>query len=61
MRRGPDEKEEPYAVLATEDREGGGASVNTERGNAGNATYPELGCSNVVVDEVCEVMAELWA
>jgi hypothetical protein len=53
--------EECCAVLATEDREGGGASVNSERGKISNATYPELSCSNGVVDEVHEVMAELWA
>jgi hypothetical protein len=48
-------------VLATEDHEGGGAPVNSERGKADNATYPELGYSNIVVDEVREVTAELWA
>jgi hypothetical protein len=40
MRRGPDKKEEPYAVLAMEDHEGGGALVNFERGKAGNDAYP---------------------
>jgi hypothetical protein len=59
-RRGPHEKEELYADLAMKDREGGGAPVNSERGKASNAAYPELGCSNWVVDEVCEVVAELW-
>jgi hypothetical protein len=49
------------AVLATEDREGGGALVNSERGKVGNAAYPELGCFTGVVDEVREVVAELWA
>jgi hypothetical protein len=48
-------------VLAIEDREGGGAPVNSEHGKIGNAAYPELGCSKGVVDEVCEVVAELWA
>jgi hypothetical protein len=53
--------EECCAVLATEDREGGGASVNSELGKIGNVAYPKLGCSNGVVDEVREVVAELWA
>jgi hypothetical protein len=48
-------------VLATKDHEGDGALVNSEQGKADNATYPELGCSNGVVDEVREVTAELWA
>jgi hypothetical protein len=58
-RRGLDEKETCYAVLATEDHGGGGAPVNSERGKVSNAAYPELGCSNGVADEVCEVVAEL--
>jgi hypothetical protein len=53
--------EECYAVLAMEDREGGSAPVNSERGKIGNVAYPELGCSNGVVDEVHEVVVELWA
>jgi hypothetical protein len=52
--------EERCAVLATEDSEGGGAPVNSERGKVGNAAYPDLDCSNGVVDEVREVVAELW-
>jgi hypothetical protein len=59
MRRGLDEREELYAVLAMEDREGGGAPVKSEQGKAGNATYRELGCSNRVVDEVRGVVPEL--
>jgi hypothetical protein len=43
------------------DRDGGGAPVKSEWGEVSNAAYPELGCSNVVVNEVCDVMAELWA
>jgi hypothetical protein len=53
--------EECCAVLATEDHEGGGAPVNSERGKIGNAAYPELGCSDRLVDKVREVVAELWA
>jgi hypothetical protein len=53
--------EECCAVLATEDREGGSDPVNSERGKIGNAAYPKLGCSNGVVNEVREVVAELWA
>jgi hypothetical protein len=53
--------EECYAVLAMENREGGGASVNSKRGRISNATYPELGGSDGEVDEVHEVVAELWA
>jgi hypothetical protein len=34
--------------------------VKFERGEAGNVAYPELGCSNGVVDEVHGVLAELW-
>jgi hypothetical protein len=56
-----DKREERCAVPAMEDREGGGAPVKSERGKVGNATYPELGCSNGVVDEVHEVVVELWA
>jgi hypothetical protein len=48
-------------MSATEDYEGGSAPVKSERGEVGNATYPELGCSNGVVDEVREVVVELWA
>jgi hypothetical protein len=40
---------------------GGSAPVNSEREKIGNAAYPKLGCSNGVVDEVREVVAELWA
>jgi hypothetical protein len=46
-------------MLATEDREGGGALVKSEWGEAGNAVYPKLVCSNGVVNEVREVVAEL--
>jgi hypothetical protein len=53
--------EECYAILATENCEGGSALMNFERGKIGNATYPELGSSDGVVDEVHEVVAELWA
>jgi hypothetical protein len=53
--------EECCAVLATEDREGGGDLVNSEQGKIGNAAYPKLGCSNGVVNEVHEVVVELWA
>jgi hypothetical protein len=53
--------EECCAVLATEDHGGGSASVNSEWGKIGNAAYPELGGSKGVVDEVREVVAELWA
>jgi hypothetical protein len=53
--------EECSAVLAMEDHEGGGAPVNSEQGKIGNAAYPELGCSDGVVNEVREVVAELWA
>jgi hypothetical protein len=53
--------EECYAVLAMENHEGGGASVNSKRGRIGNAAYPELGVFDGVVDEVREVVAELWA
>jgi hypothetical protein len=56
-----DEREERSAALATEDREDGGAPVNSERGKAGNAPLPWLGCSKGGVDEVREVVAELWA
>jgi hypothetical protein len=35
--------------------------VNSERGKVSNAAYPELDCFNGVVDEVHEVVAELWA
>jgi hypothetical protein len=48
-------------VSATEDRESSGTPVKSERGEVGNVAYPELGCSNGVVDEVHEVVAELWA
>jgi hypothetical protein len=44
-----------------EDREGGGDPVNSERGKISNAAYPKLGSSNGVVNEVLEVVAELWA
>jgi hypothetical protein len=47
-------------VPTTEDREGGGAPVKSERGEVGNVAYPELNCINGVVDEVREVVAELW-
>jgi hypothetical protein len=47
-------------VSATEDREGSDALVKFEWGEATNATYPELDCSNGVVNEVREVVAELW-
>jgi hypothetical protein len=30
----------------------GGAAVKSERGGAGNAAYPELGCLNGVLDDV---------
>jgi hypothetical protein len=60
-RQGWDEREKRCAVLAMEDREGSGAPVKSERGEVGNAAYPGLGCSNRVIDEVCEVVAELWA
>jgi hypothetical protein len=53
--------EDYCAVLATEDRGGGDAPVNSERRKISNVAHPELGCSNGVVDEVCEVVAELWA
>jgi hypothetical protein len=53
--------EECYAVLATENCEGGGAPMNSERGKIGNAAYPELGGSGGVVNKVHEVVAELWA
>jgi hypothetical protein len=53
--------EECSAVLAMEDREGGDAPVNSGRGKISNAAYPELGCSNGVVDEVREVVVELSA
>jgi hypothetical protein len=43
-----------------EDREGGIALVKSKRGEAGNAAYPKLGCSNGVVNEVHEVVVELW-
>jgi hypothetical protein len=45
--------------MATVDHEGSGALVKSERGEVSNAAYPELGCSNGVVDEVREVVAEL--
>jgi hypothetical protein len=32
VRQEPDEREELYAMLATEDREGGGTPVSSERG-----------------------------
>jgi hypothetical protein len=60
MRQGPNKRKELYAVLAMEDREGSGATVKSKRGKASNAAYPELGCSNRVVNEVREVVAELW-
>jgi hypothetical protein len=59
-RQGLDKREELYAVLATEDREGSGAAVKSKWGKASNVAYPELGCSNRVVDEVREVVVELW-
>jgi hypothetical protein len=34
--------------------------MKSERGGAGNAAYPELGCFNGVVDEVRCSVAELW-
>jgi hypothetical protein len=60
VRRGLDEREELYAVLDMEDHEGGGALVKFEWGEVGNVAYTELGCSNGVVDEVRDVVAELW-
>jgi hypothetical protein len=45
---------------AMEDHEGNGAPVKSERGEAGNAAYPELDCSNGLVNKVHEVVAELW-
>jgi hypothetical protein len=41
-------------------REGGSALVKSKRDKASNVAYPELGCSNGVVDEVRGVVAELW-
>jgi hypothetical protein len=38
----------------------GDAPVKSERGEVGNAAYPELDCSNGMVDEAREVVAELW-
>jgi hypothetical protein len=43
-----------------EDSEGSGAPMKSEQGKAGNATYPELVCSNGVVNKVREVVVELW-
>jgi hypothetical protein len=61
MKRGWDGMEAYCAVLATEDRGGGGALMNSERGKSANVAYPKLGCPKWVVDKVCEVVAELWA
>jgi hypothetical protein len=47
-------------MSAAKDREGGGAPMKSEWGEASNAAYLELICSNGVVDEVREVVAELW-
>jgi hypothetical protein len=56
----PDEREEHSAALAAEDREGSGAPVSSEQGEVGNAPLPWFGCSKGEVDEVREVVAELW-
>jgi hypothetical protein len=56
----PDEMEECSAALTVEDREGNGAPVSSERGEVGNAPLPWFGCSKGEVDEVREVVAELW-
>jgi hypothetical protein len=56
-----DEREERSAALATKDHEGSSASVSSEWGKASNAPLPWLGCSKGGVDEVREVVAELWA
>jgi hypothetical protein len=54
------EREKRYAALATEDYEGDSALVKSEWDGVSNAAYPELGCSNRVVDEVDRELAELW-
>jgi hypothetical protein len=59
-RRGLDEREKRCVVPAMEDSEGSGAPVKSKQGKADNATYPELVCSNRVVDKVREVVVELW-
>jgi hypothetical protein len=47
--------------LATVDRDGGGAPVKSKPGEVSKAAYPELFFCNGVVNEVREVVAELWA
>jgi hypothetical protein len=59
-RRGLGEREKCCAALAMEDHEGGSALAKSEWGGVSNVTYPELGCSNRVVDEVDGELAELW-
>jgi hypothetical protein len=44
--QGSDEREECSAALATEDREGSGAPVSSERGKSANVAYPKLDCLN---------------
>jgi hypothetical protein len=55
-----DEREEHSTALAMEDHEGGGTPVSSEQGKVGNAPLPWLSCSKGEVDEVREVVAELW-
>jgi hypothetical protein len=43
-----------------EDHEGGGTPVSSEQGKVGNAPLPWLSCSKGEVDEVREVVVELW-
>jgi hypothetical protein len=61
MKRGWDGTEACCVELATVDRGGGGAPVNSKRGKSANVAHPKLGCPKWVVDQVCEVVAELWA
>jgi hypothetical protein len=56
----PDEREEHSAVLAVEDREGGGAPVSSARGEVGNAPLSWLSYSKGEVDKVREVVVGLW-
>ena len=47
-------------VLATVDRERGGAPVRFGRGRVGNVAHVGLGWLSENVDKVREVLAELW-
>jgi hypothetical protein len=59
--QGAEKYESGRNELATVDRDCSGAPVKSEWGEVGNVAYPEPGCPHRVVDEVREVVAELWA